>query len=492
MTKLIIFLFAIFGTLQAHAGIQSHTGDTIGKVFSGYSSEMVYPVGPVYLDGVVVPAVRSGNWFVTLAGGASAFLGTPLGCEDLFGRIRPSLSLAVGKWFTPAVGARINYNGMQFRDGMLSSQQFHFVHADLMWNILGRRYARQETVRWTLAPYAGVGLIHHATNGHNPFAISYGIQGQYRISRRISFLMELGGTVTFQDFDGIGKPNRPGDNMVSLTAGFSFSIGRTGWKRAVDASPCLHQNEQLVGVSNRLIEANRNYSNAYERDRKALAELKKILEVEGLLDTYCHLFDSDSIPVSGYPRNNYSGLNSLMARLKNRKWNGGSVLDGNSAFNGKSEGMAADSASFVQDNGKEFAVGDSIAGIRNDVADTLSVSYMSLVRSGRECIGAPVYFFFELGTANLTDSSQLVNLDELARVALKYGLSVSVIGAADSATGTSDINDALGVSRADFIVAELKRRGLADEYISKRSVGGIARFTADEANRHTKVILLLN
>lgn len=43
--------------------------------------------------------------------------------------------------------------------------------------------------------------------------------------------MELSGTTTFQDFDGYGKANRLGDHMLSLTAGFSFHIGKVGWKR---------------------------------------------------------------------------------------------------------------------------------------------------------------------------------------------------------------------------------------------------------------------
>lgn len=175
---------------------------------------------------MLVPAGRSGNWFVTVAGGLNTFLGTPLGCDDLFGRMKPAYSFAVGKWFTPAVGGRINYNGMAFKDGLLSDQKYHYVHADLMWNILGRRYARQKQVRWTVAPFAGVGMIHHATNGNNPFALSYGIQGQYKLSKRVSLLMELSGMTTFQNFDGLGRPNRPGDNMLLLTTGLSFSIGK--------------------------------------------------------------------------------------------------------------------------------------------------------------------------------------------------------------------------------------------------------------------------
>lgn len=113
---------------------------------------MLRPMQPSYLDGVVVPTRKSGNWFVSLSGGASAFLGTPLGCEDLFGRLKPSYTIGVGKWFTPSVGVRVNYSGLHFKDSQLSTQEYHHVHADLMWNLLGNRYAKQDEVRWGLFP----------------------------------------------------------------------------------------------------------------------------------------------------------------------------------------------------------------------------------------------------------------------------------------------------------------------------------------------------
>ena len=57
-----------------------------------------------------------------------------------------------------------------------------------------------------------------------------------------------------------------------------------------------------------------------------------------------------------------------------------------------------------------------------NLPDSTLADYAVRMQSGRECIGAPIFFFFELGTSHLTDPSQLVNLDELARVAKKYGL----------------------------------------------------------------------
>ena len=248
MTKQIIFIFALLCSLQVQASVRSVQEDTVQHTVHYEVAELLQPMQPVYLDGVVLPMSRTGNWFVSIAGGATAFLGTPLGCEDLFGRVKPSYSLAIGKWFTPSVGAKINYSGLQFKDAQLSTQDCYHIHADLLWNILGSRYARQEQVRWGLAPFAGVGLLHNATNGSNPFAISYGILAQYRISRRVSAMLELSNTTTFQDFDGYGRPNRLGDHMLSLTAGFTFHLGKVGWKRAVDATPYIRRNERAVTI----------------------------------------------------------------------------------------------------------------------------------------------------------------------------------------------------------------------------------------------------
>lgn len=481
MTKNIIFIFAAFCTLQARADVQPTEKDTVRCTFRYDDTELLQPLQPSYLDGVVVPARGNGNWFVSITGGTTAFLGTPLGCEDLFGRLKPSYSLTLGKWFTPWVGARINYSGLQFKDGMLAVQEYHHLHADLLWNVLGGSYARQEQVHWHLAPFAGIGLLHHATNGHNPLAISYGIQGQYRISKRVSALVEISGMTTFQDFDGYGKANRPGDHMLSLTAGFSFHIGKVGWKRAIDPSPYVRRDQWLVDYVNVLSEQNSRYAGQHDKDRRTLAELKKILEIEGLLDTYCHLFDDDdTIGHNGYPRNNYSGLNSLRARLKNRHWNGKSPLEGQ-APNGNGR---ADSLQHRQDSVSGLGTGQF-----ENLPDSTLADYAVRMQSGRECIGAPIFFFFELGTSHLTDTSQLVNLDELARVVKKYGLKVKVTGAADSATGTVGINNALSVSRADYIASELNKRGLPSDRLTKTGEGGISDYAPTAANRHTRVEL---
>ena len=61
----------------------------------------------------------------------------------------------------------------------------------------------------------------------------------------------------------------------------------------VDATSYIRQNEWLVDHANILSGENKRYKDWYDRNRRTVAELKKILEIEGLLDKYGHLVNDD-------------------------------------------------------------------------------------------------------------------------------------------------------------------------------------------------------
>lgn len=477
--------------LQMVAGVRPAPGEDVRYGTVASSGETLLPGDTACHDGVLVPSPWNGNWFVGVQGGAGAFLGKPLGCADLFDRMKPEISVTLGKWFTPQIGARAGYGGWRFKDCGMDTKDYHHFHADLMWNVLGGRYAKAENPRWGIVPYVGLGVICGTSDKRYPFALSYGLQGQCRISKRLTALLEVGNLTTFQDFDGYGNASRLGDNMLSLSAGLSLTLGKVGWRRAVDAAPYIRQNDRLLAYCESLSEGNRRYAARHDRDRRILAELKKILEIEGILERYGDMFDSGETEGDNYPKNDYSGLNSLRTRLKYRIWDGSSPLaDGQSGPMSEMSDtlMAGNGGVMPRHSGNSADAGDVP---KDSVALCKNQDYLALISSGDGCVGSPIYFFFELGSDRLTDASQLVNLDELAWVAKEYGLSVSVTGAADSATGDTDINGALSLSRADYIVSELGKRGLDMENITKTGRGGISDFNPTEANRHTKVMLFI-
>ena len=482
MTKRFIFIFAAFCSLWARAVARPVPTDSIGNSGYQYSMEKVQSVTtPSYLDGVLVASPWTANWFIGVSGGASAFLGNPLGCEDLFGRLQPSWAVNVGKWFTPHIGSRIGWQGGKFKDGALDTRNFHHYHADLLWSVLGEQRKDGTPAEWSLVPYVGVGLLHHKGNGQKQFSLSYGIQGRYRITGRLAATMELGGCTTFREFDGYGKIGKWGDRFLTLSAGLSVTIGKTGWKRAVDARPYVCRNEWLVRRSEALAGANRRYASRHEKDGRIIRELRKILELEGLLDKYGWAADSLYNYDTGNPGNDYSGLNSLMARLRNRHWNGMDPL----ASPTDTLRTKGDTDTLHSHDIKGLYDSTAMANAHKQ-ADARLAKYTA---SGH--IGIPIYFFFELGTTKLTEPAQGINLDALARVITGHGLYVTVTGAADSMTGTVEINDRLGMARAEYIAWELVRRGVAPDRIEKADIGGISDYTPLEGNRHTQVRLFI-
>lgn len=470
MIKKILVIIAV--TLATHANASVvNTKDSLyshaKKAFdSGYFSAME----PTYINGAIHAGSWKDNWFVTVSGGASAFMGSPIGCNDLFGRIKPSLQISLGKWFTPTVGSRTVFQGFSFKDCENTSHIYRGYHTDLMWNLTSALFRNGGNTRWDIIPYAGLGLLHNDFNDKNPFAFSYGIAGQYRISDRLRLTMELGGTTTFKDFDGRGDSREFGDNLFNLSAGLSFSFGKTGWKKIVDAGPYIDQNHRMADYIAVLENRERNLRNKYNASLEVTAELKKILAIEGLLDKYKSRFpetnsEGDMESFFGLPKNDYSGLNSLRKRL------------------GKGTDKSKTSVNAKNKRAVDAQKQDSLSGqlLYNAPVDT--------THHGYECIGLPIHFFFVIGTSTFTDSSQLVNIDEIARVAKKHDLCIRIIGSADAATGDSMMNKDLSTSRANYIQSLLLQRGVTGENMEMIVQGGIDRYSPIPANRQVSIEL---
>ena len=406
-------------TASAQTARQSSDSLYIQKSYS--QEQMLMPVNPTYLKNVSEAANWGRNWFIEAKGGASAFLGTPIGCGDVFDRVTPLLQIGVGKWFTPAIGGRIGFQGLSFKNAEFHTMNYQFVHADFLYNITsGIRQNESGIPLWDVIPFVGVGMIHNSdwinncicqggSSGSHPFAFTYGVEARYRISDRVHLVGEVSGMLTARNFDGIGTSTKFGDNMISVSAGLSFTIGKTGWKRVVDATPYIEQNLALQDYI------------AYMRDKNAHLEKRLAGNDDGK---------------TVYPKNSYSGLNSLRARLSMN--------------------------------------GDSLSS-----SDRLKVS-----------IGVPVYFFFKLNSDKLVDKSQLVNLDDIAKMAKQENLKIKISGAADSATGTQSGNQDLGKRRAKYIAKALIKRGVDKGQIKAYNLGGIDKYAANEANRFTTVLLL--
>lgn len=415
-------------TLSMSATENAAKADTTVTVYPSEDESLTMPLKPTYLRNSVVGAGWDSNWFIVTKGGATAFIGTPIGCGDIFERTTPTLQVGIGKWFTPYVGGRIEYQGLEFKNSDLHNMKYDFIHADFMYNITGMLGMNEQGLsKWSIVPFVGVGMIYSSdwrndctcgnvmSNSH-PFAFSYGVQIGYRLSNRVHLLAEVSGMTTAKSFDMNGISSKFGDNMLNVSAGLSITLGKSGWKKVTDARPYINQNNYLM-------------------DQIGALRNQKSKEPIG------------NCTVNGNAKNNYGGLNSLKFRMS---------LSG----------------------GDKDNVNDSISN--SNAPSSTSVP----------SVDTPVYFYFKIGTTDLVDKSQLANLTELAKLAKEHNLHINIQGAADSATGSSGKNRSLSTDRARYIARELINRGISKDMIQTTSLGGINDFEPKEANRYTMVVLI--
>lgn len=340
-------------TVSARSVHQKTDSLYVQKTFS--QEQMLLPANPTYLKNVSEAANWGRNWFIEIKGGTSAFLGTPIGCGDVFDRVTPALQVGLGKWFTPAIGGRIGFQGLNFKNAEFNSMKYQFIHADFMYNVTSDIHQNENGIPlWDVIPYVGIGMVHNAdwtsqctcsggASGSHPFAFSYGVETRYRLSDRTHLVAEISGMVTAKNFDGIGTSTRFGDHMISVSAGLSFTIGKTGWKRVIDAKPYMEENQYL-----------KDYI-AYMNEKDVCLQ-KQLAGEENT--------------ISVYPRNSYSGLNSLRARLR-----------------------MPDSGNGATDGETDNRLGNGSEGLG---ADSLSCSDRQYIG-----VGVPVYFFFQLNSDKL-------------------------------------------------------------------------------------------
>lgn len=187
------------------------------------------------------------------------------------------------------------------------------------------------------------------------------------------------------------------------------------------------------------------------------------------------------------PVNDYDGLNSLRARLANPTWNGSIPNIGTGLKMEGSRIKPLASSSKRQESESPVTSSGSYAG-ENAVPED---PFLEEMGRGEVPVGAPVYVFFRLAGSYVTDSPQLLNVRAASELAVAENLHVRITGAADSATGSTEKNEALALSRAQHVAKLMKERGVPDDHIEVLSEGGTAEHSPVEANRNCRIELFI-
>lgn len=203
------------------------------------------------------------NWFISLGAGPQIFFGDHDRQAKLGDRISPALDIAVGKWFSPNIGVRLMYSGLQAKGatqtwspdgkggvyntgkpvpgkftnpyGFLCKSKFNFglLHADVMFDLTNIIGGYKPERIYSFVPYIGVGWGHvYDSPKQNSVVGNAGLFNIFRVSKAIDINLDIRGTVTDDEFDG-QKGRRNFDGILSVTAGLTYRFAPRGWKSRV-------------------------------------------------------------------------------------------------------------------------------------------------------------------------------------------------------------------------------------------------------------------
>lgn len=240
------------------------------------------------------------NIFIGVAGGVNLYHGE----NDSYGtfgkRLAPALDINVGKWFTPSIGGRIGYSGLDAkgwstgqtvyakdlfdRKADIYNEKFgiSYLHADFMWNFSNAVSGYKETRTWNFVPFFGAGWARSYGNDtyNNEFAVSVGLLNNIRLGGVVDLTLEARHMFVNERLDGVAHGSRS-EGMTSVTMGLTFKINRRNFKRVqppVDVTPYLNRIQTLERDNTVLAGKNKTLANENEALRNRKPE---IVIVEG-------------------------------------------------------------------------------------------------------------------------------------------------------------------------------------------------------------------
>ncbi len=185
------------------------------------------------------------NWFVSLGGGAHMYFGDGDNQAKFGKRISGAMDIAIGKWFTPVVGARVMYTGFNAKgatsdgfageaiDDVYSYSKFgvNNFHADFMLNLNTAIAGYKADRIWNFIPYMGLGWAFHKTGNefdHEP-TINVGILDAFRVSKRIDINLDIHGMLVNDVFDA-DRGGKNWEGLLTATVGLTYRLGKTSWE----------------------------------------------------------------------------------------------------------------------------------------------------------------------------------------------------------------------------------------------------------------------
>lgn len=189
------------------------------------------------------------NWFISVGGGINSYWNDGMKVDDM--KIAPSVDANFGKWFTPAVGMRVGYQGINFQEKP-DKYGYMYFHGDFLWNISDAIGGYKETRFWDLVPYMHAGYFRSygldEKNFHdNELAAGAGLLHNLRLSNRLDLVIDMRATIVngrVSASDGLSV-------LPSVTMGLAVDLG---WPNFVRTSTVLAEFEAAAAENMAVLE----------------------------------------------------------------------------------------------------------------------------------------------------------------------------------------------------------------------------------------------
>ena len=123
------------------------------------------------------------------------------------------------------------------------------------------------------------------------------------------------------------------------------------------------------------------------------------------------------------------------------------------------------------------------------ITDTV-IKFINASDTVKEIVSFPLSIFFNRDSYQLMSKRDLVNMREIARVAMEKGWKIRLRGSCDSATATPEYNQRLSENRCNKIKLEMMDMGVPESQFILVPVGGVKELDPTEFDRRVLIELV--
>ena len=219
-------------------------------------------------------------------------MGTDRDAACQHGFTAPSLSIAVGKWFTPGLGLRTKANfGWMGKAFDSDAPILVSVNEQVLFNLHNLLGGYDESRVWNFIPFVGAGLAHtfktpNGVSKAGTYTFSAGLLNTFKISRKVALNLEVAYANYGKELVGVSEGGimpKHRLNQLSVEVGATFNLGKGTWNKTpdVDAIKALSQgqidalNAQLTDAQTENARLKDMLANQKKQDAQATAVATK-------------------------------------------------------------------------------------------------------------------------------------------------------------------------------------------------------------------------